>query len=170
MQYIKSPQPTLIHAPCTRVRLFQRGNSISTESKRRKLKREYKQTNQLLHFIYWTDIGREGALKFEAELKQQQMAQKIVESLGDSISVEKAQKMIRKSVEAQKEANAVRVRFARSARTSPPSQQRRRTPQYNRGRSSPSSGRSNRRQSNSSRSRNSSSSRRTPSRSSTPRS
>ena len=51
-----------------RVRLFNKGDALATAAKKRKLKREYKDLNQLSQFIYWTDIGREGASRIHISL------------------------------------------------------------------------------------------------------
>lgn len=104
------------------MRLYNRGDSISNAVKNRRLKREYTHTSELTSFIFWTDVGPEGAFEFEEQMRHKKMAEELVDAYGDTISVEKAQRMIRKSVEAQKKANAVRgsvMKFRNNPRTPP---------------------------------------------------
>ena len=61
--------------------------------------------DKLKRFIYWTDVGREGAKFFKKQMQQKQMAESIAKSVGGSLSVEKTQKMIRKAIEAHDKAN-----------------------------------------------------------------
>ena len=91
------------------MRLFNKGDSISDEAKRAKLKREYKKTNDLSLLIWWSDVGREGARHFEQLLQQKKMAQRMNATIAGDISVEKAQKMIAKAIEVQKKADAARA-------------------------------------------------------------
>ena len=91
------------------MRLFNKGDSISDEAKRAKLKREYKKLNDLSQLIYWSDVGREGAKHFEQLLQQKKMAQRMHATIAGDISVEKAQKMIAKAIEVQKKADAARA-------------------------------------------------------------
>ena len=95
--------------PYSRVRLFNKGDSVANEVKRAKLKREYRKMNDLSQLIYWSDVGREGAKHFEQLLEQKKMAQNLNATLAGDISVEKAQKMIAKAIEVQKKADAARA-------------------------------------------------------------
>ena len=62
----------------------------------KKLQREYKRMSQLTQFIFWTSIGKEGALHFKEQLRQKRMAEQLRESVASGLSVEKTQKMIRR--------------------------------------------------------------------------
>ena len=117
----------------TRVRLYKRADTISDAEKQRKLEREYNLADSLKRFIYWTDIGREGAKHFKQQMKQKQMAESVAKSMGGSISVEKTQKMIRKAIEAQEKADSTRARI-NSRRTPNYSQSGRRSNSRGRGR------------------------------------
>ena len=90
-----------------RVRLFNKGDKISTSAKHRKLKREYLAIKKLAHTIYWTDVGREGASHIREQMRNRKMAENMAE-MDPDISIEKAQKMIRLSMEAQRKADASR--------------------------------------------------------------
>ena len=92
-----------------RVRLFNKGDAISDEAKKAKLKRESKKMNDLFHLIYWSDVGREGAKYFEQLLQQKKIAKSLNATISGEISVEKAQKMIAKAIEVQKKADAARA-------------------------------------------------------------
>ena len=81
------------------------GDSISNEALQKKLQREYKRTSQLTQFIFWTSIGKEGALHFKEQLREKQMAEQLRESVASGLSVEKTQKMIRRSIEVQQKSN-----------------------------------------------------------------
>ena len=59
----------------------------------------------------------EGATHFKNLLKQKEMAKEVADVSGGSISVEKAQKMIRKSIEAQEKANSGRAASFSGARS-----------------------------------------------------
>ena len=96
-------------AHARRVRLYNKGDSISTEHKKSKLKREYKKMHQLSQLIYWGDVGREGSDAFEDLMRQKKMAEAMKETLSGELSVEKAQKMISKALEAQKKADMARA-------------------------------------------------------------
>ena len=96
-------------AHLARVRLFNKGDAVSNEAKRSKLKREYRKLNDLSQLIYWSDVGREGAKHFEQLLQQKKMAQSLNATIAGDISVEKAQKMIAKAIEVQKRADAARA-------------------------------------------------------------
>ena len=100
-----------------RVRLFKRGDAISNEARNRKLQREYNRMSQLTQHIFWTSVGREGAYHFEQELKHKKMAEHLRESVAGGISVEKAQKMIRRSIDVQKKSNMAKSAGGRSARS-----------------------------------------------------
>ena len=100
-----------------RVRLFKRGDEISNEARDRKLQREYTRTSQLTQHIFWTSVGREGAYHFEQELKHKKMAESLRESVAGGISVEKAQKMIRRSIDVQKKSNMAKSSSQRGSRS-----------------------------------------------------
>ena len=53
---------------------------------------------ELKQFIYWTHVGREGALHFKELLRQKKMAESLSESVASGMSVEKTQKMIKRLV------------------------------------------------------------------------
>ena len=53
---------------------------------------------ELKQFIYWTHVGREGALHFKELLRQKKMAESLSESVAAGMSVEKTQKMIKRLV------------------------------------------------------------------------
>ena len=74
----------------------------------RKLQREYKRLSQLTQFIFWTSIGKEGALHFKEQLRQKRMAEQLRESVASGLSVEKTQKMIRRFV---RDSMQFRVRY-----------------------------------------------------------
>jgi len=80
------------------VRLFKRGDEISDEAKRRKLQREFRALADLKQYIFWSSVGREGAYHFVEELRQKKMAENLLESVASGVSVEKAQKMIKRCV------------------------------------------------------------------------
>ena len=84
-----------------RVRLFRRGDEIANDVLQKKLQREYRRLGQLRQYIFWTKIGREGALHFKEQLRQKKMAEHLQESVAGGISVEKTQKMIKKCVTAR---------------------------------------------------------------------
>ena len=106
------PNPALVL--CHRVRLYKRGDTIANDVRDRKLKREYDNLSELSQFIYWSSIGREGAYHFQELLKQKKMAEQLRESVAEGLSVEKAQKMIKSSIEAQQKANAAKAASSRS--------------------------------------------------------
>ena len=83
------------------MRLHKKGDSIANEVLQHKSKRESEKIAELAQYVYWTDVGREGALEFEKQLRQGKMAAELVKSMGNGLSLEKAQKMIRKSVASQ---------------------------------------------------------------------
>ena len=78
------------------MRLYRIGDSISDAVMQRKLQREYKKLSQLTQFIFWTSVGKEGALHFKEQLRQKRMAEQLRESVASGLSVEKTQKMIRR--------------------------------------------------------------------------
>ena len=82
--------------PCCRVRLYRRGDSIADAVLQRKLQREYRRVKLLYNFIYWTHVGREGALHFKELLRQKKMAENLQESIVSGVTVERAQKMIKR--------------------------------------------------------------------------
>ena len=84
--------------PPPRIRLYRKGDSISDAMLQKKLSREYRRLAQLKQFIFWTSIGREGALHFKDQLRQKKMAEHLRESVAGGLSVEKAQKMIKRHV------------------------------------------------------------------------
>ena len=53
---------------------------------------------ELKQFIYWTHVGREGALHFKELLRQKKMAESLRESVAAGMSIEKTQKMIKRLV------------------------------------------------------------------------
>lgn len=79
-----------------RVRLYKKGDSVSDALLQRKLQREYRSLAELTQFIFWTGIGREGALHFKEQLRQKRMAERLRESVAGGLSVEKTQKMIKR--------------------------------------------------------------------------
>ena len=84
---------------CTcRVRLYKKGDQISDAILQRKLQREYRSLANLTQFIFWTGIGKEGALHFKEQLRQKRMAERLRESVAGGLSVEKTQKMIKRFV------------------------------------------------------------------------
>ena len=96
-----------------RTRLFNKGDKISTEAKERRLKREYIAIKKLKNLLYWTEVGREGAMHVKELLRNREMAEDMAE-LNPEISVERAQKLIKQSVEIQRKADlAKKARFAR---------------------------------------------------------
>ena len=88
--------------------LHEKGDAIADDVLRYKSKRESEKLSELAQYLYWTEVGREGALEFEKQVRQGRMAAELVKSMGNGMSVEKAQKMIRKSVEVQDKADAAR--------------------------------------------------------------
>ena len=86
-----------IHAH-VRIRLYKRGDELSDAALQKKLQREYRMLGDLKQFIFWTSVGREGALHFKELLRQKQMAEQLSESVAAGISVEKTQKMIKRRV------------------------------------------------------------------------
>jgi len=97
-----------------RSRLFNRGDKVSTEAKQRKLKREYVALKKLSHLIFWTDMGREGANHLKEQMRNREIAEHMAE-LDPDISIERAQKMIKQSIEVQRKADqAKRARFTRT--------------------------------------------------------
>ena len=89
-----------------RVRLYKKGDLISDAVLQRKLKSEYVALAELAQFIFWTSVGKEGALHFKEQLRQKRMAEQLHESVANGISVEKTQKMIKSSIEVQQKMNA----------------------------------------------------------------
>ena len=87
-------------APTTnnRVRLYRKGDEIADALLQKKLSREYLRLAHLKQFIFWTGIGRAGALHFKDQLRQKKMAEGLRESVANGLSVEKTQKMIRRHV------------------------------------------------------------------------
>ena len=78
-----------------RVRLYKMGDEISDAKLKKKLQREYRCLSELKQFIFWTSIGREGALHFKELIRQKEMAEHLRESVACGLSVGKAQKMIK---------------------------------------------------------------------------
>ena len=79
------------------MRLYRKGDLISDAVLQRKLKSEYVALAELTQYIFWTSVGKEGALHFKEQLRQKRMAEQLRESVGCGISVEKTQKMIKRS-------------------------------------------------------------------------
>ena len=73
------------------------GDEISDAKLQKKLQREYRSLSDLKQFIYWTSIGREGALHFKELIRQKEMAEHLTESVACGLSVGKAQKLIKRS-------------------------------------------------------------------------
>ena len=95
------------------MRLFNKANKISAKTKRSRLKREYKKLSELNQRIFFMDLGREGANERAKVARQRNVAVQMAEAEG--ISVDKAIKIVKKSVEAQEKADAARVAAARNA-------------------------------------------------------
>ena len=91
------------------MRLFARGDELSQAARDKKLKCEYKQLNELTEYLYWTNVGRVGALHFENALRQKRMAQQMRASIPGEVSTERAAKMIRQAHEKQDKADAARL-------------------------------------------------------------
>ena len=101
-----------------RVRLFKKGDKLSKEAKERKLKREYIALVKLDQLLFFTDMGREGANFFQQQMRDRKMAENMA-SVDPDMSVEKAQKFLRRSLEHQRKSdNAKRSRFARNTNNS----------------------------------------------------
>ena len=81
-----------------RVRLYRKGDDIADALLQKKLSREYLRLAHLRQFIFWTGVGRAGALHFKDQLRQKKMAERLRESVTSGLSVEKTQKMIRRQV------------------------------------------------------------------------
>lgn len=81
----------------SRVRLYKMGDEISDEKLQKKLKREYRSLSDIKQFIFWTHIGKEGALHFKELIRQKEMAEHLRESVACGLSVGKSQKMIKRS-------------------------------------------------------------------------
>ena len=95
------------------MRLYNKADTLSDAAKKRKLQREYSAMAKLAQFIQWTDVGREATNNFKEQIKNRKMAEQICATNPD-ISLEKAQKMVRKSIEVQRKADAARRgRFSR---------------------------------------------------------
>ena len=97
------------------MRLFKRGDTIASDTMKRKLQREFAHTSELANHIYWTDIGRVGHEHFKQQLREKTMASRMCATIPGEVSAEKAHKMLRKSVEVQNKADAEKM--ARMART-----------------------------------------------------
>ena len=96
-----------------RSKLFNKGDKISTAAKTRKLQREYVALKKLSHLLFWTDVGREGANHVKEQMRNREIAEHMAE-LDPDISIERAQKMIKQSIEVQRKADqAKRSRFSR---------------------------------------------------------
>ena len=96
-----------------RVKLFHKGDKISNEAKQRKLAREFIALKRIKNLLFWTDIGREGASFLREQMENRAMAEHLADA-NPKISIEKAQKMISKSIEAQRKANNAKRRYNRS--------------------------------------------------------
>ena len=98
-----------------RVKLFNRGDKISSEAKERKLKREYIALIKLEQLIFWTDVGREGADHVRQQMRNKCMAEHMA-MMDPDMSIKNAQKIIRDSLDVQRKADQTkRQRFSRSA-------------------------------------------------------
>lgn len=78
--------------------MYKRGDELSGAAMQKKLQREYRMLGELKQFIFWTNVGREGALHFKELLRQKDMAEQLRESVAAGMSVEKTQKMIKRLV------------------------------------------------------------------------
>ena len=110
------------NAPTHRVRLFKRGDALSSDAKEKKLQREFRLTTELTNLIYWTNVGRVGFEHFRQQLREKTMASRMCTVIPGEVTAERAHKMLRKSVEVQGKADAeksARVARSRSARTHP---------------------------------------------------
>ena len=107
-------QLTILCACARRVRLYNKGDSISDEFKTAKLKREFRKMNELAQMIYWADVGREGSIYFEQLVQQKKLAESLKDAIPGDISTDKAQKMIEKAIEVQRKADADRSAKSRS--------------------------------------------------------
>jgi len=92
-----------------RVRLFSRAKSLSNAQRERKLKREFTLTEQLDRFIFFTNMGREGAEHYKRRMRQKAMAKRLAEADGSGLTSKDAQKMINEAIEIQKKADASRA-------------------------------------------------------------
>ena len=118
--YFLSPDK-LLDQITHRVRLYKKGDRISDAVLQRKLKSEYVALAQLAQFIFWTSVGKEGALHFKEQLRQKRMAEQLHESVANGISLEKTQKMIKSSIDAQQKVDARKAgrnRYRRSGEAS----------------------------------------------------
>ena len=97
-----------------RVKLFNKGDKVSTKAKERKLKREYLAIKKLANLLFFTEMGREGANHIKLQLQNREIAEHMAE-MNPDISVERAQKLIKQSIEAQRKADlAKKVRYSRA--------------------------------------------------------
>ena len=96
---------------------------MSAKAKRSRLRREYKKLSELNQLIFFMDLGREGANERAKVARQRTIAMQMAESEG--MSVEKAIKIVKKSVEAQEKADAARIAKAAEAKASPNRNKRR---------------------------------------------
>ena len=106
--------PLVTPPSLTRVKLYNKGNEISDRTRTAKLKREYRRLRDLKLLIFFMDLGKEGAHHREKMVRQRKVARMIAESTGTT--VEKALKMVNKSVETQEKSNASKSQ--RSSRSS----------------------------------------------------
>ena len=95
-----------------RVKLFNKGDKISNGAKARKLKREYLAIKKLKTLLYWSEIGREGAIHVKQQLRNREMAETMAE-LNPEISIERAHKLIKNSIEVQRKADMAKRRYSR---------------------------------------------------------
>ena len=118
-QVLSLSPPALLNSECPhdRIRLYRIGDAISNEALLKKLQREYKRLSQLTQFIFWTSIGKEGILHFKEQLREKRMAEQLREFVASGLSVEKTQKIIRRSNEAQQKSNIKRSFKGRNGRS-----------------------------------------------------
>lgn len=97
-----------------RVKLFNKGDKVSKKAKERKLKREYLASKKLANLLFFTEMGREGANHnhMKQKLRNREIAENMAE-MDPEISVERAQKLIKQSIEVQRKADMAKRRFSR---------------------------------------------------------
>lgn len=87
-----------------RVKLFNKGDKVSKKAKERKLKRVYIASKKLANLLFFTELGREGANHLKQKLRNREIAENMAE-MDPEISVERAQKLIKQSIEVQRKAD-----------------------------------------------------------------
>ena len=97
------------HVLTIRVRLFNRAKTLSNEQRERKLKREFLLIEQLSRFIFFTNMGREGADHYKKRMRQKAMAKRLAEADQSGLTSKDAQKIINEAMDIQKKADASRA-------------------------------------------------------------